>query len=112
MACREEAYPWIRGQWCAGRGHIPGSGANGVQGGGIYLATAPMAAMRQKSEAVLSAAGMNIFAKVHSLARVTSSKAHDHPDHFSFRSFSFHVRPQTTKQTLRLKDLALGAPDQ
>eukprot|EP00976_Prorocentrum_cordatum_P117336 1196294-Prorocentrum_minimum.AAC.10 len=36
MACREGAYTWIRGQWRVGRGHIPGSGINGVKGGGIY----------------------------------------------------------------------------
>eukprot|EP00959_Pyramimonas_sp_CCMP1952_P416768 8731624-Pyramimonas_sp.AAC.1 len=28
-ARREGAYIWIRGQWRVGRGHIPGSGANG-----------------------------------------------------------------------------------
>eukprot|EP00976_Prorocentrum_cordatum_P117335 1196294-Prorocentrum_minimum.AAC.9 len=27
---REGAYTFIRGQWRVGRGHIPGSGANGV----------------------------------------------------------------------------------
>ena len=25
MVCREGTYTWIRGQWCVGRGHIPGS---------------------------------------------------------------------------------------
>eukprot|EP00976_Prorocentrum_cordatum_P042181 854678-Prorocentrum_minimum.AAC.1 len=43
MACGEGAYTWIRGQWRVGRGHIPGSGANGVWGGGIYLDQGAMA---------------------------------------------------------------------
>eukprot|EP00959_Pyramimonas_sp_CCMP1952_P226332 4732306-Pyramimonas_sp.AAC.1 len=43
MACMEGEYTWIRDQWRVWRGSIPGSGTNGVYGGGVYLDQGPMA---------------------------------------------------------------------
>eukprot|EP00976_Prorocentrum_cordatum_P041845 848345-Prorocentrum_minimum.AAC.2 len=67
MACREGAYTRIRGQCRVGRGHIPGSGVNGVWGGGnitVWGNASASAAMRHAHVLVPSHQAVNFDVKL------------------------------------------------